>query len=88
MSATVVFKKSGKSVRWDDRFSSLLELAEEHGVDLESSCREGYCGSCKTRLLSGKVHMESTDGLEEEDVKQNMILPCSAVPRGDVVLDA
>jgi ferredoxin len=73
---------------WDGRFESLLELAEEKGINIESACRQGFCGTCKTRLLSGKVDMEITDGLEDEDLKQNMILPCIARPKSNIVLEA
>jgi hypothetical protein len=32
--------------------------------------------------------METIDGLEDEDVKQNMILPCVARPKGSIVVEA
>jgi ferredoxin len=88
MTFTVEFRKSGIIVNWDDRFESLLELAEEKGIHIESACRQGFCGTCKTRLLSGEVDMEMTDGLEDEDVKQNIILPCVARPKSNIVLEA
>ena len=88
MSLKVEFKKSEKTVEWEERFESILELAEENGIEIESACRQGFCGTCKTKLLSGEVHMEVTDGLEDEDEKQNMILPCVAIPTTDIVIDA
>ncbi len=33
---------------------TLLEAAEEHGVGIPSSCRQGQCGTCKTKLLASK----------------------------------
>jgi len=88
MTFTVEFGKSGMILDWDGRFESLLELAEEKGINIESACRQGFCGTCKTRLLSGKVDMEITDGLEDEDLKQNMILPSIARPKSNIVLEA
>jgi len=88
MTFTVEFRKSGMILDWDGRFESLLELAEEKGINIESACRQGFCGTCKTRLLSGNVDMEITDGLEDEDLKQNMILPCIARPKSNIVLEA
>ena len=88
MTFTVEFRKSGMILDWDGRFESLLELAEEKGINIESACRQGFCGTCKTRLLSGKVDMEITDGLEDEDLKQNMILPSIARPKSNIVLEA
>jgi hypothetical protein len=86
MALTVEFKRSRKIVEWDDRFDNILELADEHGIEIDSDCMQGFCGTCKTALLEGEVDMETTDGLEEED--QSMILPCVAVPITNIVIDA
>jgi len=88
MAFIVEFRKSGKKVAWDDRLENLLELAEENGIEIESACREGYCGTCKTKLVSGEVDMELTDGLEDVDFKENMILPCVATPKSDIIVEA
>jgi len=87
MAIQVEFKQSGKTVEWSDNYESLLDLAEANGVEIETQCEAGVCGTCKTRMISGKVDMEVQDGLEEEDVAQNMILPCVAVPLTDLVLE-
>ena len=87
MAFTVEFKTSGKTAQWDESHESLLELAEENGIEIESECEAGICGTCKVRLLSGEVDMEVDDGLEEEDREQNMILPCVAVPTSDISLE-
>jgi len=88
MTVKVEFKKSNKSADWDERFGNILELAEDEGVEIENDCRQGICGSCKTKLLSGKVEMDVEDGLSHEDVEQNMILPCVAIPTTDVTVEA
>lgn len=88
MAHKVEFKKSGKVLEWNDKYESILELAEANGIEIESECRQGYCGTCMVKLLSGKVEMENTDGLGETDVDNNMILTCTAVPTTDVVLEA
>ncbi|MGZ3099317.1 PDR/VanB family oxidoreductase [Streptomyces sp. H62] len=33
--------------------TSILEAAENAGLDVASSCRDGICGSCETRVLAG-----------------------------------
>ncbi|MGM0452403.1 MAG: 2Fe-2S iron-sulfur cluster-binding protein, partial [Thermodesulfobacteriota bacterium] len=43
-----------------------MEVAEENGIEIETECEAGVCGTCKIRLLSGEVDMEVDDGLEEE----------------------
>ena len=87
MKIKVEFRNSKKTVEWDNRFSSILELARESGVEIETDCEQGICGTCKARLISGEVDMENDDGLDEADLEQNMILPCVSVPKTDVVLD-
>ncbi|MDD5627657.1 MAG: 2Fe-2S iron-sulfur cluster binding domain-containing protein [Elusimicrobia bacterium] len=80
--------KSNKTVEWDARFASILECAEGNGIQIDNVCRVGICGTCKVKLLSGEVQMETQDGLQDEDRAQNMILTCVAVPKTDVSIDA
>ena len=86
MEIKVEFKESGKTVDWDNHCSNILELAQEAQVEIETDCEQGFCGTCKVKLISGEVDMESDDGLDEADLEQNMILPCVSVPRTDIVL--
>lgn len=39
----------------EDAGLTLLEVAERHGVPVESGCRKGMCGTCKLTLKSGQV---------------------------------
>jgi len=86
MEIKVEFKDSGKTMDWNNRFSNILELAQEAGVEIDTDCEQGFCGTCKVKLVSGEVDMERVDGLDEADLEQNMILPCVSVPRTDIVL--
>ena len=88
MGPIVEFRQSNKTVEWDDSSQSILELAEKNGIEIESDCEEGICGTCKTKLISGEVEMQADDGLDEEDIEKNMILPCVSVPKTDVILEA
>lgn len=87
MSLRVEFRQSNQMLEWDERFESLLELAEENGINIESECRQGICGTCKTKLISGKVEMEADDGLDGTDREQNIILPCVSIPKTDISLE-
>ena len=86
MGKKVEFKLSNVTVDWDDRFESILELAQKSGVSIESDCEQGLCGTCRVKLLDGEVTMETDDGLEDVDLEQNMILPCVSVPKTDIVV--
>jgi Na+-transporting NADH:ubiquinone oxidoreductase subunit NqrF len=59
--ATVEFARSGKTCALTSG-QTLLQAAEEHGVSIPSSCRQGQCGSCKTKLLAGNVRMDAEEG--------------------------
>jgi uncharacterized protein len=81
-SVPVTFARSSRTVPWLPRAGSLLELAEAQGIDAPSSCRSGMCGTCSTRLLSGKVRY---DGEVEAVIPQGSALICMARPAGDEV---
>jgi ferredoxin len=84
----IEFKKGGKTLEWNGSAGNILDLAEANGIQLDSACRIGVCGTCKVKLLSGKVIMETEDGLTDEDRAENLILPCVAQPETDLVIDA
>ena len=67
---------------------TLLESSEKNGVLLPSGCRQGVCGTCARRLLSGKVRMETEEALSDAQRSQGVILPCVSRPLSDITLDA
>lgn len=80
----VTFEGSGVEAEADPE-GTLLELAEANGVEIDYACRQGSCGSCRTKCLSGKVRMDEAD-LTDEEREQGWILACVAVAESDVVL--
>ena len=86
--AVVVFNRSGKEVNCTDG-DPILEVAEKAGMELDSSCRAGTCGTCKQKLVSGEVKYDGEpSALTESDRAAGFILACSARPVGRVVVDA
>ncbi len=67
---------------------TILEASEAVGVNIEYSCRQGYCGVCKIRLLAGQVTMEVEDALTPEDKAGSIILACQAKSTSNVSVDA
>lgn len=67
---------------------TVLEAAEEAGVDIPFECRSGICGQCKTRLVSGRVAMEVQDALTPADKSKGLILACQARAASGLVVDA
>ncbi|MGX9431084.1 MULTISPECIES: MOSC and FAD-binding oxidoreductase domain-containing protein [Bradyrhizobium] len=52
---TVRFAMSEREAIWKPGRETLLELAEELGITVDSECRSGNCGTCAVRLLQGSV---------------------------------
>jgi glycine betaine catabolism B len=67
---------------------TVLEAAEEQGVPIPSSCRQGQCGTCKTKLLEGDVRMDAEEGLDPDSRAQGFVLTCVGHAHGAVKLDA
>ncbi|MBZ9710338.1 2Fe-2S iron-sulfur cluster binding domain-containing protein [Mesorhizobium sp. ESP7-2] len=81
---TVEFRKSGLKAIWDGSAASLLDFAEDQGLEPEFSCRSGICGTCKSRLVSGDV-VYFEEPLDE--LRAGEVLLCCSRPSGSVVLD-
>jgi glycine betaine catabolism B len=84
---TVVFMRSEK-VCQASAGSTLLDVAERNDVQIPSDCRQGLCGTCATRVLSGTVQMDVEAGLTPEQKKAGYVLPCVSRVSGTVVLVA
>jgi ferredoxin-NADP reductase/MOSC domain-containing protein YiiM len=80
----VAFARSGLTTRWDQRYASLLELAEACGVPVRWSCRTGVCHTCESSLVAGEVGY-APDPVD--DPADGDVLICCSQPRGDVALD-
>ncbi len=84
-SSDVKFSRSNKTLKWSEKESSILALAEKNGVELDSACRAGNCGTCQVSLQEGKVKYAEEPGFQPES---GFCLPCVGVPDGNVVLKA
>ena len=82
---TVVFLHSEK-VSQGSSGSTLLDLAEKNSVQIPYGCRQGLCGTCATRVLSGTVQMDVEDGLTAAQKNAGYVLPCVSRAEGTVVL--
>ncbi len=72
------------------RDETILSAAIRQGIGLPYGCRDGACGSCKSRLLAGRVvhgpHQTKALTPAEEDAGQ--ILTCCATPQTDCTVEA
>jgi ferredoxin len=65
----------------------LLLSMEQGGINWPSSCRNGTCRTCFSKLKKGQVRYEiDWPGLSAEEKEGGYILPCVAHPCTDVTM--
>ncbi len=81
----IKFLRSNKILEWTPKIGSLLDLADQNGVNVESGCRSGNCGACMTAIRHGEVEYPK---LPSEIPDEGMCLLCTAIPKSDLEIDA
>ena len=67
---------------------TILQAFTLAGCYVQSGCRSGQCGWCRSRLVSGEVFVpEVVDGRRSADKKFNWIHPCVTYPLSDLVIE-
>jgi CDP-4-dehydro-6-deoxyglucose reductase len=68
----------------------ILAAAIRQGIGLPYGCKDGACGSCKTRKLEGTVvhGPHQSKALAPAEEQAGLVLTCCAVPQSDVVLES
>ena len=72
------------------RDEAILPAAIRAGIGLPYGCRDGACGSCKSRLLEGRVihGAHQINALSPAEEAAGFILTCCATPQTDCVVEA
>jgi ferredoxin-NADP reductase len=67
---------------------TILDVVEEQGVLVVSSCRKGTCGTCETPVLEGDIeHRDSVLTPEDQDAADTMMICVSRAAGPRLVLD-
>ncbi|MEX3760599.1 2Fe-2S iron-sulfur cluster-binding protein [Paraburkholderia phenoliruptrix] len=82
----VTLSRSSKSFSMTDS-DTVLSAARRAGVAIPSSCSQGICGTCKTRVLEGTVDMKHQGGIRDREIERGLRLLCCSRPTSDLVLD-
>lgn len=62
---------------------SILEIAEDSGINVFSSCQEGTCGTCETTILGGRAsHRDSLLTTSEQEAQSTMMICVSRAEAG------
>ncbi len=69
---------------------TVLAAGIRQGVGLPYGCKDGACGSCKCKMVSGQVvHANfQRKALSVEDEAANFVLTCCATAHSDIVLES
>lgn len=89
MNFTVTVQPSGRQFEVA-RDEVMLPAAIRQGIGLPYGCKDGACGSCKSRLLEGRVihgahQLKALSAAEEE---AGLILSCCATPQTDCIIES
>jgi ferredoxin-NADP reductase len=67
---------------------TILSVLLAAGISVPNSCRQGVCGSCETRVISGTpAHRDSVLGAQERASGATMMICCSGSKSDNLVLD-
>jgi glycine betaine catabolism B len=83
---TVRLSRSSKTFTMSPS-ETVLAAAKKNGVPIPSSCSQGICGTCKTRVLEGTVDMKHNGGIREREVQKGLRLLCCSRPTSNLVLE-
>jgi CDP-4-dehydro-6-deoxyglucose reductase len=89
MPFTVTLQPSGRTFTVE-RDEPVLAAAIRQGLGLPYGCRDGACGSCKSRLLEGRVihGAHQSKALSADEEAAGWMLTCCGTPQTDLVIEA
>ncbi len=79
--------RSGKSVEVPPG-KSILDSLLDAGLSPDHSCKEGVCGACETKVISGEIdHRDGILTKAEQAANKTIMICVSGCKRGPLVLD-
>lgn len=65
--------------------TTILEGGQRVRPDLPFACKGGVCGTCRARVMSGKVRMRRNYALEDSEIDDGFVLTCQSLPETEEV---
>ena len=83
----VVLAQTGQRLEVDAQ-TSILEALLLAGIDVPSSCQQGVCGTCETRVIAGiPEHRDMILSDAERAANNIMMICCSRALSAELTLD-
>lgn len=79
------FTRSGLTVPADEG-TTLLELAERHGIEIDYNCRAGTCGECEVKCR-GQVAIKPECEIDARQRAAGFVYACTTTARSDLEID-
>jgi ferredoxin len=77
-------KVGERCIAFSDNDKTILNALERENVEAHYHCRDGFCGACRCKLLSGEVKYPN---LPLAYIRDDEILTCCCRPVGDIEID-
>ncbi|MBU0747242.1 MAG: iron-sulfur cluster-binding domain-containing protein, partial [Gammaproteobacteria bacterium] len=65
---------------------SVVEALRKEGIDILTSCEQGVCGTCLTRVLEGDVDHRDMYLTDEEKAANEQFMPCCSRARSKLLV--
>jgi ferredoxin len=65
----------------------ILETAEEEGMELPYSCRQGVCSTCTVKTIEGTVDQSEGTYLSDDQIAAGYVLICISHPTSNCVFE-
>jgi len=72
------------SLEIDDK-TTILQAANQEGLQPPYSCTIGVCTTCRAKVIKGTVHMLEREGLSDAEVEEGYVLTCQSQIRSNEV---
>ncbi|MDD9875676.1 MAG: 2Fe-2S iron-sulfur cluster-binding protein [Gammaproteobacteria bacterium] len=78
---SVILNGTRREFNYCDRDPSVLAAAARQHIALPFACAGGVCGTCRCKILQGRVLMEKNHALEAQDIADGFVLACQSRPQ-------
>jgi vanillate O-demethylase ferredoxin subunit len=65
---------------------TIVQALAEHGIEILTSCEQGVCGTCITRVLDGEPDHRDLYFTDEEKAKNDQFTPCCSRARSRTLI--